>query len=112
MHELKIIYVGQVHYKTLRERIKEHLRGDSLWKWIERNYDSRNISIRIAEIENLGQGKITKELVNDIEGLLIVILQPKGNIQNTKTYWGRDLKITNLGEKDPLPKILSTDMLD
>jgi len=30
LHKSKITYVGQVYYKSLRDRIKEHLRGDSL----------------------------------------------------------------------------------
>jgi len=111
LHKSNIIYIGQVYYKSLRDRIKEHLRGDPLWKWIERNYDTRNISIKIAEIENIGQERINRKLVKDIEGLLIAIEQPEGNIQCIKTYRGRDLKIVNLGEKHPLPKTLSTDML-
>jgi len=112
LHKSKIIYVGQVYYKSLRDRIKEHLCGDSLWKWIKRNYGLKNISIKIAEIEHVSQKRITKKLVNDIEALLIATQQPEGNIQATKTYWGRDLKIVNLGNKDPLPETLSTDMLD
>lgn len=108
----KILYVGQVYFKSLRKRIEEHLRGDSLWRWIKRNYSSKNISVKIADIEGLGQKRITKELVNDIECLLIALLQPEGNIQSKATYQGRDLKIVNLGKRTPLPKTLSTDTLE
>jgi len=111
LRKSKIVYIGQAYYKSLRERIQEHLRGDKFWNWVKRNYDIQHISIKIAEIENIGQERINKKLVNDIESLLIAIEQPKGNIQCIKTYRGRDLKIVNLGEKHPLPKTLSTDLL-
>lgn len=111
LYESKILYIGQVYFKSLRERINEHLRGDSLWRWIERNYDSKNVSMMIAEIESMDQERITKQLVNDVESLLIITQQPEGNIQSTRTYYGRDLKIVNLGECAPLPKTLSSVML-
>lgn len=110
-HKAEIVYIGQVYYKSLKKRIQEHLRGDHLWKWIGKNYDTRNISIKIAEIEDIGQDRINKKLVNDIESLLIAIERPKGNIQCIETYRGRDLKIVNIGEKYPLRKTYSTVML-
>jgi hypothetical protein len=112
LNESKILYIGQVYFKSLRRRIEEHLRGDSLWRWIKRNYGSKNVTVKISEIENLGQERITKELVNDIECLLIGLQEPEGNIQGKVTYGGRDLKIVNLGKRNPLPKTLSTDMLE
>jgi hypothetical protein len=45
-----------------------------------------------------------KNLVNDIECLLIALQQPEGNIQSKVAYFGRDLKIVNLGKMHPLPK--------
>jgi len=111
LHKSEIVYIGRVYYKSLRKRIQEHLRGDRLWKWVERNYDVRKISIKIAEIEDISQERINRKLVNDIESLLIVIERPKGNIQSIKTYRGRDLKVVNLGEKYPLRRTYSTDTL-
>jgi hypothetical protein len=112
LHKSKILYLGQVYFKSLRKRLQEHLRNDPLWIWIKRNYDPEFISIKIAEIENLGQERITKELINDIESLLIALEQPEGNIQSKRAYCGRDLKIVNLGKRNPLPKTLSTDTLE
>ena len=40
-----------------------------LRRWIERNYGSRNILIKIAEFENLGQERITKKLELIEEGI-------------------------------------------
>ena len=33
---------------------------------------------------------MSKRLVDDIEALIIGLLQPLGNIQSMKTYYGRD----------------------
>jgi len=107
----EIVYIGQAYYQFIRDRIKQHLRGDSVWEWIKENYNIEQISIKIATIEYMGQKRVSKQLFNDIESLLIITQEPPGNIQNTKTYWGRDLKITNLGKYKPLPRTLSTDMI-
>jgi hypothetical protein len=111
LYRNKIVYIGQAYYQSMRNRIKQHLSGDSTWEWVLDNYNPRYIRFKLGDIEYLGQQKITKQLVDDIESLLIATQQPSGNIQSTRAYWGRNLKITNLGERKPLPRTLSTNIL-
>ena len=75
--------------------------GDSTWEWVEENYNPDDISIRVAEVELIDQKRISKRLVDDIEALIIGLLQPLGNIQSMKAYYGRDLRISNVGDRGP-----------
>lgn len=108
----EIIYVGAAYYQGISRRIKQHLSGDSTWEWVVENYNPDDISIRVAEVELIDQKRISKRLVDDIEALIIGLLQPPGNIQSMKIYHGRDLRISNVGDRGLLPKTLSTNQLD
>ena len=104
LSESEIIYIGKAHYQEMRKRLKQHLSGDDVWKWIRKNFSLKNIRVKVAFIEELGQERMSMELVDDIENLLIVTQQPPANIQKTRTYGGRTLKITNVGDRKPLPR--------
>lgn len=95
-----LIYIGQVYggpkgYRTFADRLAEHkrelistLRG--------------TIRVRIGKITLSGNRRISAQRTNDVETLLIFAHLPTYNIQSTSWYYGRVMKITNIGRKGPL----------
>jgi len=105
-----LLYIGMVYDQTFLDRLKQHMLGDVVWKWIERNH-RYEVTIKVARVILLDRERISKPLLQDIEGLLIAVKQPPGNVQSTKTYAGQDLRIRNTGKYSPLRTIISTEDL-
>lgn len=105
----KVIYIGQAYYQSLRRRALQHVRGDLL-DWIRRSKSIHvaDVAMKVAEITSMNQQRVSKKIIDDIESLMIIVVQPPGNIQSTRTYYGRDLQIENTGKYSPLPKRIST----
>lgn len=108
-----ILYIGQAYRQPVRNRILQHVWGD-LWDWIRRSKSIhvKDVAIKVGDLTRIGQQRVSKELIDDIESLMIIVLQPPGNIKNTRTYSGRELQIENTGKCSPLPKRISTKDLD
>lgn len=103
----KVIYIGQAYYQSPRRRVSQH--GDLL-DWIRRSKSIHvaDVRMKVAEITSMNQQRVSKEIIDDIESLMIIVVQPPGNIQSTRTYYGRDLQIENTGKYSPLPRRIST----
>jgi hypothetical protein len=87
-----ILYIGKVYWRSFAERLAEHRRN-----WLN---DLRGeVQIRIGKIRLRGNRKISKERVNDVETLLINRHETIYNTQSTLYYYGREIKIRNLGRK-------------
>lgn len=48
-------------------------------------------TFKIGHVDLRDGSRISRELVDDIESLLISVIQPPGNMQGTANYYGRDL---------------------
>jgi hypothetical protein len=103
----QILYIGMVYEQTFDDRLGQHLRGDDVWKWIQGHHEFE-VMLKAARIGLLSRERISRELVQAIESLLIGVMQPPGNIQSTQTYTRQALRIRNLGKFKPLRSYLST----
>ena len=104
----RLMYIGQVYDQTFQERLNQHVRGDDVWRWIRRNVRHQP-TFKIGHIDLQDGNRISRELVDDIEGLLINVLQPPGNLQGISSYSGRALVILNQRRYTPLPPRISTE---
>lgn len=104
----RVLYIGMTYDQTFRDEIQAKLRGD-VGKWMGEN--KFYVTVKIAHIQPVNQGRISEALVKDIESLLIIVHQPLGNIQNIQTYSGRDLVVFNRGKYKPLKEIVSANEL-
>jgi len=92
-----LLYIGRVYgieyWRCFADRLPEH-------NWLS---DLRgNIRVRIGRVRLSGSRKQSLERMKDIESLLIYAHQPIENVQSTSWYYGRELKIKNIGRKGPL----------
>jgi hypothetical protein len=107
----RLLYIGQVYDQTFQERLRQHVRGDDVWRWVCRNL-RHQATFKIGHVDLPNGSRISRELVDDIESLLINALQPPGNLQSTTNYHGRDLVILNRGRFEPLPPRVSIDDIE
>lgn len=77
----EILYIGKVDGTTVRNRWTRSAK-ESFWDDLEKKRQIRQHIVIVGEIE-LDEGcRLTRELLADIESLLIKRLQPWGNIQS------------------------------
>jgi len=103
----RLLYIGMVYDQTFNERVLQHMRGDDVWLWIQDNYEYE-VTFKAARIGLPDRQRISPELVQAVESLLIGVMQPRGNIRSTRTYRWRPLKIINTRQFKPLRPTLST----
>ena len=106
----RLLYVGMVYDQTFNDRLSQHMRGDDVWRWILDNYE-HEVTFKAARIGLPDRQRMSPELVQAAESLLIGVMQPGGNIRSTRTYRWRPLKITNMWQFKPLRPTLSTNDL-
>lgn len=76
-----LFYLGKVDGKTVRQRWNaSDKRG--FWRFIERELGYRNHTVFAGEVLLSNNTRLTRELLADIESLLISHLTPAGNIQS------------------------------
>lgn len=103
----QILYIGMVYDQTFNDRLRQHLQGNDVWQWIQGHYEFE-VTFKAARIGLLSRERISRELVQAVESLLIGVMHPPGNIQSTQTYTRQTLKIRNLRKFKPLRSSLST----
>ena len=85
-----LLYIGITYHQVVHNEIKKRLR--------ELSINSSGLSIWLGYIAESDYERITKQIVRDIECLLIYAHQPSYNTQCTSNYTGRDnLKVKNKG---------------
>ena len=89
----------------LSERLRSH---HKFWDIVENQRGKGEVVLRFGNIILPPDRRISESLVRDVEGALIQAVQPEWNEMNTYAYRGRDIRITNLGKYEPLPKIIDT----
>jgi hypothetical protein len=77
-----IVYIGKADYSSVRRRLhgdhKSELFGD-----IKRKYGTNGVRVLHGQLYAAKGIRRTSELLADVESLLIMRLQPFGNIQST-----------------------------
>ena len=79
-----LLYIGKADYSTIRRR----LHGDhksSLFRDLDRQYGVDGVRVLHAGLVLEGGRRLSSELLADVESLLIIRLQPFGNIQSTRS---------------------------
>ena len=91
-----LLDIGLVYWRLFTERLKEH--RTNRWR------DLRGIEVRVGRVK-LGRDKTQSfERTEDVECLLIRAHQPEINVRCKSSYNGRELKIINVGRREPLKK--------
>ncbi len=109
-YEGSLLYIGKVYQQTFLTRLIQHIEEEGEndpWPWIEDNHEFE-VTIKVARVALKPENRLSKELLHDVESLLIGVLQPRGNWSGTKTYSGRNLTIFNNRRFQPLRKVVST----
>jgi hypothetical protein len=87
----EIMYVGKAWSTTVYDRFVASDKGD-LWEHLEQEYglvpDDLNIIVGFPKFPS--KGRLTKELLADLESLLIYHIEPPGNIQSKHSRIGRE----------------------
>jgi hypothetical protein len=93
----EILYIGKVDGTTVRQRWKQH-RDDVLYA-LELRRGISEVSVLFGDISLENRNGLTRELLADIESLLIVHVRPWGNIRSRRSRVSRPgLKVICEGE--------------
>jgi hypothetical protein len=79
----EVLYIGKADGCSVRER-SSYQGKPHFWQWCKRNGIEGYICL-VGYPDLVGGGRLTIQLLADIEGLLIFSMQPPGNIQSTRT---------------------------
>ncbi len=79
-----IVYIGKADRSSVRARWRRCGAKADVWDWCERAYRSREHAFYVGELDS-GATRLTRQLVEDVESLLIFRLQPSGNLQSKKS---------------------------
>ncbi|MGH9327200.1 MAG: hypothetical protein ACRD2B_11040 [Terriglobia bacterium] len=93
-HTLEVLYIGKADGCSVRDRWREK---DDFWRDLGKQRSIFNHGVIGAELE--GDFRLTRELLADIESLLIYRIRPWGNIQcqSSKGYSRPDMTVTCSG---------------
>ena len=83
-----MLSIGKADYSTIRQR----LHGDHksiLFRDLDRQYGVDQVRVLHAGLALGGGRRLSSELLADVESLLIIRLQPFGNIQSTRSRVSR-----------------------
>jgi hypothetical protein len=78
----EILYIGKADGRTILQRLTGPDK-DNLWRDLNRHYQVNAIRVIVAEFKT--DLRITRQLVHDVESLLIYSIKPVGNIQTTRS---------------------------
>lgn len=90
----EVLYIGKADGCSVRERWREK---SAFWRDLERQRSIFSHGVIVAELE--GDFRLTRQLLADIESLLIHRLQPWGNIQcrSSRNYSRPEMRVTCRG---------------
>jgi len=93
------LYIGMAYRQSVYRRLKNH---HKLGKIIKQQFGLGKIVVRIGQIRFSSKNRISQDLVDDIESVLIINEQTRYNVVSRKKYNGRPLDVTNKGKYRPL----------
>ena len=84
----KILYIGKAWSVTVKGRWERYAKSD-FWDDLEKKQKINKHFVLLGEVSLTYSGRLTKELLADIESLLIMAEQPWGNIQSKQSRIAR-----------------------
>ena len=99
----KLLYIGETYTQVFGKRLRQHQK-----EWLYR-YDGVKMTISFGAICLPTGRKISRQIVLDVEGVLIHSLIPPCNTSGKKGYRGRGIIVINTGKNGTLPKVVSDD---
>jgi hypothetical protein len=78
----EILYIGKADGRTIWQRLNDPDK-DKLWRDLGRELHVKATRVIVAEFET--RLRVTRQLVYDVESLLIYTIKPVGNIQATRS---------------------------
>lgn len=97
--QYKALYIGMAYRQSVYRRLKSH---HKLKKIIKHQFGLGKIVVRIGQIELPSNNRISQDLVDDVESVLIINEQTRYNVISRKIYKGRNIDISNKGRYRPL----------
>src|SRR5437867_4442662 len=85
---VELLYVGKAWGTTVSSRVTANDKG-AFWRDFERTYGNREPRVMLGDVILEPGTRFTRELLADIESLIIRREQPWGNIQSTRTRISR-----------------------
>lgn len=89
----EILRVGKTYDQTLAKRISQY-RGSDEWDAIA-EAASHEVTVKVARVELDDRRRMSRQLLHDVENLLLVECAPIANAVGTTSYDGRPLSIEN-----------------
>ena len=73
----EIVYIGLAWHRTVHQRLKDTDKHD-LFEFFRDELGIRSVTILVGDVEM--DGRLTRQLLSDVESLLIKRIKPAGNI--------------------------------
>ena len=83
-----LLYVGKADYSSVRRRL-HGAHKDQLFADIDRQYGTEQVRVLHGDLILEDGRRRSSELLTDVESLLIMRLQPRGNIQSRRSRISR-----------------------
>ncbi len=99
MRRYRPMYIGMAYRQSVYRRLKNH---HKLKHIVKQQFGLGKIVVRIGQIQLPNKHRISQDLVDDIESVLIINEQTRYNTVSRKRYRGRPIAITNRGRYRPL----------
>ena len=80
----RILYIGKSDYQTVRQRLYGDHKAD-LFDFLWRQYRIEQVRVLQGDLVLDGGGRRSSQLLADVESLLIMRLQPPGNVAYTRS---------------------------
>ncbi len=82
----EILYIGKAYGPSTSVLTRFRARDkNSLWKFLDKELEITEVNVLIGNIALEEGFRLTKQLIADIEGLLIYREDPCGNVQSTRS---------------------------
>jgi hypothetical protein len=95
----ELLYIGKAHNCTVAKRWDGADKLDGFWRDLERERSIYKHTVLVGNLALVKGARLTRELLADVESLLIIHHQPWGNIQSTRSrpIFRRGLRLRNIG---------------
>jgi hypothetical protein len=84
----ELLYIGKADGKTVRDRWLRSAK-EEFWEELEKQRGIRQHAVIVGDVKIENGRRLSRELLADIESLLITRLKPWGNIQSMKSRISR-----------------------
>lgn len=102
--DFELLYIGQAYRQNIIVRIQQDHQADDCIDEFLNEFKECVLFVKAGLIVEMSQERDSQPLFNDIECCLIFRNQPICNTMCKDSYNGRDIKIENTGNYEPLKR--------